>query len=85
MDFSTIQDLYIPIVLLACLTLGYLLKAWVKDLDNKYIPAILAVSGAVLGCVAVKPVTLESVVYGAITGLGSTGLHQAFTKIIENK
>lgn len=85
MDLNAIKDFYVPIVLLACLTSGYVLKAWVKDVDNKYIPTILAVLGAVLGCVAVGSISLESIVYGAITGLGSTGLHQAFTKIIESK
>ncbi len=30
-------------------------------------------------------VTLETVVYGAFTGLASTGLHQAFTRLINKR
>ena len=49
MNFNDlIQNLsgnFIPTVVVACLVLGYILKQWIKDLDNKYIPTILAVVG----------------------------------------
>ena len=84
MDLGFIQDYYIPVVLVACLVVGYCIKhiTWLDKISNQYIPSMLAVLGAVLGCVANGTVTLETVVYGAFTGLASTGLHQAFTKLI---
>lgn len=88
MDLSFLSDYYIPVVLVACLVVGYCIKhiTWLDKIANEYIPAILAVLGAVLAVLSAylgkTPVTLETVVYGAFTGLASTGLHQAFTQII---
>ena len=77
---------YIPIVVVACLIVGYCIKhiSWLAKISNDYIPTILAVLGAVLGCVANQNVTLENIVFGALSGLASTGLHQLFTRLIEN-
>jgi len=88
MDLGFLQDYYIPVVLVACLIVGYCIKhiTWLEKVSNQYIPTILAVLGAVLACISAGlaniPIGLETVVYGAFTGLASTGLHQAFTKII---
>lgn len=84
MDLNFITQLYIPIVLIACLVVGYCIKhiSWLTAVSNEYIPTILAVLGAVLGCVAAGSVSLENIVYGAVTGLASTGLHQAFSQLI---
>ena len=84
MDFTFLEGFIIPIVLIACLVAGYILKAWIKDLDNKYIPTILALFGAVLACAVESSFTVESIVYGALTGLTSTGLHQLFKQYIDN-
>lgn len=89
MDLSFLTDYYIPVVLVACLIVGYCIKhiAWLEKVSNEYIPAILAVLGAVLACVSTasggNPIALETIVYGAFTGLASTGLHQAFKQIID--
>ncbi len=85
MDLNFLTQHYIPIVLVACLVVGYILKAWIKDLDNKYIPTILAVLGAALGCLTNSTVSLENIVYGAVTGLASVGMHQVFKQLIENR
>ena len=82
MEVPNIQDFIIPIVMLACLVIGYVLKTWMPT-DNKWIPTTLTIVGAVLGCVALREVTLVAIVEGAISGLASTGLHQAFKQIIE--
>ena len=84
MDLSTLNTYLIPIVVIACLIVGYCIKhiSWLDKVSNEYIPAVLAVLGAVLGCIANGNITLESVVFGALSGLASTGLHQAFTQII---
>lgn len=85
MDLSFIMEYYMPIVLVASLIIGYVIKKSLSFIPNQYIPFILAVSGAVLGCIANKTVALEPVVYGAFSGLASTGLHQAFTRIVEGE
>ncbi len=82
MNLDFITELYIPVVLIACLVIGVVLKKW-YPLDNKWIPTVLVVVGAVLGCVANGIVTLDSVVAGAVTGLASTGFHQAFKQLLK--
>ena len=89
MDLNFLTEYYIPIVLVACLIVGYCIKhiSRLEKISNEHIPAILAVLGAALACVSAasggNPITLETVVYGAFTGLASTGLHQAFKQIVE--
>ena len=84
MDFSELTNYFVMVVLVACLIVGYILKHWVKDVENKYIPTILAIFGACLN-LAVSGVSIESAVYGALMGLASTGMHQAFTKFVEEE
>lgn len=78
-----LSSLYVLPILVACLVVGYIIKKWVKDVDNKYIPTIVTVLGAVLGGFTVGW-TLEAVVSGAVSGLASTGLHQLFKQWIEH-
>ena len=85
MDVSFIMEYYMPMVLAASSVIGYVVKKSLDFIPNKYIPLILAVSGAVLGCIANRNIALESIVYGAVSGLASTGLHQAFTKLVEDE
>lgn len=84
MDFYELTNYFVLVVLVACLVAGYLLKHWIDDLENKYIPTVLAILGAFLN-LAVSGVSIESFVYGALMGLASTGLHQAFTQFVENE
>lgn len=83
MDIKFFTDMCIPIVLAACLIVGYVLKYWIKDLTNKWIPTILTILGAILACVAKMEISLSIIVAGAFTGLASTGMHQLFKNIIE--
>lgn len=83
MDFTILADYFVLVVLVGCLIVGYLIKTSLDFIPNKYIPTILAVLGAVLNAV-VSGVTVETIVYGALMGLASTGLHQAFKQFIEN-
>ena len=85
MDLSFITNYFVPVVMAGCLATGYVVKKWIKDVDNKYIPTIVFIEGAILNCIVMKNITVETVVGGAICGLASTGLHQAFTRLIENK
>ena len=82
-DFSILVDYFVLVVVMACLIVGHIIKTALDFIPNKYIPTILAVVGASLN-VWVSGLSLDSVVYGALMGLSSTGMHQAFTRFIEN-
>lgn len=84
MDFTIITEHFVLVVTVACLVVGYIIKhaTFLKWISNSDIPVILAVVGAVLNA-AVSGVSIESIVYGAVMGLSSTGLHQAFKNFVE--
>ena len=84
MDFSALSEYFVLVVLVACLVVGYIIKSSLNFIPNKFIPTILAVLGAVLNAV-VTGLSVESIVYGAVMGLASTGMHQAFKQFVENK
>ena len=84
MDFSALSEYFVLVVLVACLVVGYIIKSSLNFIQNKFIPTILAVLGAVLNAV-VTGLSVESIVYGAVMGLASTGMHQAFKQFVENK
>lgn len=84
LDFTQVTNYFVLVVLVACLVVGYILKTSFTSFPNKYIPTVLALIGITLN-LAVSGLTIESAVYGAVMGLASTGLHQAFTRFIEGK
>lgn len=84
MDFTQLTQYFVLVVMIACLVVGYIIKTSFDKIPNKYIPTILAVVGAALNAV-VSGMSVESVVYGALMGLASTGLHQAFTRFVEGE
>lgn len=85
MDFTNLTEHFVLVVVVACLVVGYIIKhaTFLQKIPNNDIPVILAVVGGVLN-LFVSGFTIESVIYGALMGLASTGLHQAFTKFVEN-
>lgn len=83
MNLEFITEMYIPVVLVACLVLGYIVKKWIKDVDNKWIPTICCIAGVILACVVLAEISVQVIVAGAVTGLASTGLHQAFKQLVE--
>ena len=85
MDFSMITEHFVLVVLVACLAVGYIVKhaTFLKWIPNDDIPIILAAVGAILNPI-VSGLSVESVVYGAVMGLASTGLHQSFKAFVEN-
>lgn len=83
MDFTALTEYFVVVVMVACLVVGYIIKKSFDKIPNKYIPTILAVFGAILNPI-VSGLSVETVVYGALMGLASTGLHQAFTRFVEN-
>lgn len=87
MNLDFLTEYYIPVVVAACLVIGYCVKHTpaLQWLDNHLIPGLLAVIGAVLGCIANGSFTLNNVVYGAFSGLASVGFHQIFKQWIEGR
>ena len=85
MDFTTLSEHFVLVVIVACLVVGYVIKhaSFLKVIPNDDIPVILAALGAILN-MFVSGFSVESIVYGAVMGLASTGLHQGFTRFIEN-
>lgn len=86
MDFSILTEHFVLVVVLACLIVGYIIKhaSFLKWINNDDIPVILAVVGAILNPI-VSGLSVEAVIYGALMGLASTGLHQSFKKYIEKE
>lgn len=84
MDFTSLEKYFVLTVVLACLIVGYITKKWIKDVNNKYIPTILVIIGAILN-LFVSGFSIESAIFGAFMGLASTGLHQTFKQYIEKE
>lgn len=82
MNFDFFTGLYVPIIIAACLIVGYIVKRWIRDVDNKWIPTIVTILGAVLG-VIINGFGVTQIIAGAASGLASTGLHQLFKQLIE--
>ena len=82
MNLEMIVDMYIPIVMVICLCVGFIMKKFLPT-DNKWIPLTLMILGAVLACIYNHGITIDHVAAGMVTGLASVGLHQVFKQIIE--
>lgn len=81
MNIEFLDNLIIPIIVVGCFCLGYIIKKWLPT-DDKWIPTVVAVVGGILGFIITDkstPLTIiTGVVAGAISGLASTGVHQLF-------
>ena len=82
-----ILDAYlVPVIVALCLIVGYIIKHWIKDADNRIIPTVVTLVGAA-AAIAMNwgAVTVEIIVSGAVSGLASTGLHQMFKQWIDGR
>lgn len=86
MDFTFLNEYFVAVVMAACLAVGYIVKhaTFFKWLNNDDIPVVLAGFGAVLNGL-VSGFSVESIVYGAVMGLASTGLHQSFKRWVDGE
>lgn len=81
-----LNEYMLPVVLGICLCVGYVIKQWIKDVDNKYIPTIVVVLGIVLSAwISDWTITPNVILSGMISGLASTGMHQLFKQFIGSK
>ncbi len=69
-------------ILLTCLISGFIIKKWVKDVDNKYIPTFVLFLGVSLQFVTTRQISLDNFIIGSISGLSSTGFHELFRNFI---
>ena len=86
MDFTFLNEYFVAVVMVACLVVGYIIKhaTFFKWPSNDNIPVVLAVCGAFLNG-RVSGFSIESIVYGAVMGLASTGLHQSFKRWVDGE
>ena len=86
MDFTVFTSLISPIIVVACLILGYVLKnICPNEQINRFIPLIVCVTGIVFNIWALQSFTFSTVIAGAASGLASTGAYEAFKNLIEKK
>ena len=80
-----LNNYLVPAIVALCLIVGYIIKHWIKDADNKIIPTVVTVVG-VMAAAAMNwgSITIEVIVGGALSGLASTGLHQLLKQWIDN-
>ena len=76
MNMEYIDGLIMPIITAGCLCIGYVMKKWLPS-DDKWIPTVLLILGAVSGLIMFG-LDYEGIVKGMVSGLAAVGLHQAF-------
>ena len=82
MDISLLTDYCNVIIVGMCLCVGYVIKQSMPSVDNKYIPLVMAILGVIIALWINMSVTPQIILSGLFSGLASTGLHQMFTKLI---
>lgn len=84
MDLSFLSEYLVLVIVGICLCVGYIVKKWIKDVDNKFIPTICAVLGVFLAIwLNSWTVTPAIILSGLLSGLASTGLHQLFVQYLD--
>ena len=80
-----LNEYVVLVVLGICLCVGAVIKHSLDFIPNKYIPLIMAVLGVFLNCwLNGFAFTPEIILGGLVSGLASTGLHQAATRVTES-
>lgn len=82
-DLSFLSEYLVLVIVGICLCVGYIVKKWIKDVDNKFIPTICAALGVFLAIwLNGWSVTPAIILSGLLSGLASTGLHQLFVQYL---
>ena len=85
-DISFLTDYMAPVIVGLCLCVGYVVKHWIKDADNKIIPTLCGFLGILLAVwIHWGNITPEAILTGLFSGLASTGLHQAVTQLFNKR
>lgn len=86
MDLGFFNEYLVLVILGICVCVGYVIKTSIPQINNKYIPLIMAVLGVVLNVwMNSFAFTPEILLGGLFSGLASTGLHQAFTQLVNKE
>ena len=84
MDLTILTNYFVLVVVGICLCVGYVVKKSLTFIPNKYIPLIMCLLGLVTNIFINFPhISGEIVLSGMLSGLASTGLHQAFRNLLE--
>lgn len=78
-----LENYLIPVIAVGCMCIGVVLKKWMPT-DNKWIPTILCILGAISGAILFG-LDYEGIVKGMLSGLASVGLHQVFYQLEKNR
>lgn len=82
MDISALSQYFVLVVVGICLCVGYVIKH-TNLVPNRWIPLIMLVIGLVVNVfINLDHITAEVILGGMVSGLASTGLHQAFSQLI---
>ena len=86
MNLDFLQEYCVPVIVGVCLCLGFVVKKWLADVDNRYIPTINAVAGVAMSLwIAGWVFSPEILLKGLFSGLASTGFYEAFRNLLEGR
>ena len=82
MDITALTGYISPIILIACLAVGYSLHSLNNKLLNSFLPIISATVGVLAAFWSLGTIDLPTIVTGMVSGLASTGLYEALKNIL---
>ena len=83
MNIEFLQEYIVIVTVAMAFCVGYIVKKWIKDVDNKWIPTICGVVGLLFNIWVAGEITPVSVVSGIASGLAATSVDQ-FVKQLKN-
>lgn len=81
MGMNELTALLVIPVMVICLCVGWSYKH-LTTADNKYIPVIVMILGAILNCIFMQSLDIVSVGSGMVTGLASCGFHGLIDNLV---
>ena len=86
MDLRMLSEYLVIGVVGICLCVGYVIKNSLDFIPNKYIPLIMLILGVTINIVInwKTGINANTILAGMLSGLASTGLHQAFKNLIND-
>lgn len=82
MNIEFLAEYMVPVIMGICLIVGFIIKHWIKDADNRVIPTVCAVLGVLLAVwMEAWAFSPEIILKGLASGLASTGMHQAVRQL----
>lgn len=85
LDITFLNECIVPVIVGICLCIGYVIKSSLDFIPNKYIPLIMLIIGLVINIWLNNSISPDIVLGGMFSGLSSTGLHQIFKNLIQDK